>query len=92
MKEAYCIIYKPLSMIKTKPLSNEYKCKVVQEKIVEYLGIRFGDNPNVRECELQDFMMWIGRQVSYEDEQIDEKHKVRIKRNRITNKYLSLSK
>ena len=82
-------------VLKAKPLSREYKCKVVQEMIVEFLDIRFGDNPNIREVPLNDFSMWIGRWIACEvlDEvQADSKNYINKKKSITIKKYLSLSK
>jgi len=81
-------------VLRAKPLSREYKCKLVQEMIVEFLDIRFGDNPNIRDVPLNDFSMWIGRQVIYEldDESKKKAHVKQELKHRKIKKYLSLSK
>lgn len=79
-------------VLRAKPLSREYKCKVVQEMIVEFLDIRFGDSPNIRDVPLNDFSMRIGRWIAYEEEPLVDKHMTRNRRLNTHKKYLSLSK
>lgn len=77
-------------------LWDELIAKKVMEKIGEYLAIRFWDNdPNIRECWLLDFQIWIGRKISFTPLQVDDKRVIwndKFKKQYKLKKYLSLSK
>lgn len=77
------------------PTDNDYKNKIVLERIVDYLDKRFGDEPpNIRECTLQEFQMWIGRWIKIVDDCesnniVREKKATRKRRREKVKKYLS---
>lgn len=80
-------------MRKSEPLSNEYKMKLVQEAIVEFLDIRYNwDNPNIREVWLLDFSQRVGRQIPAEDYDERQEENERVKKTQKIKKYLSLNK
>ena len=77
------------------PTDNDYKNKIVLERIVDYLDKRFGDSsPNIRECTLQEFQMWIGWGIKIVDDCesdniVREKKAIRKRRREKVKKYLS---